>query len=128
MSDMQECLQCSFYREGLCPRMLFDNVDDICRCLLDFKGIKGIKNGTAEYYLFKNNLKALLSCIGYKKGELPKVGDNAITLGGNLGVRLLTVTKVNDDDMTNTVYVKDDSGNEFLFSYDWYNSILVLEK
>ena len=67
--NRKRCLKCGYYGRNVCPLMGDADVFQIENCILEYKDIKSLKDGTLDYFVFWINPLMYLSYLGYKEKE-----------------------------------------------------------
>lgn len=50
--NRKRCLKCGYYGGNVCPLMGGADVFQIEKCILEYKDIKSLKDGTLDYFVF----------------------------------------------------------------------------
>jgi hypothetical protein len=84
--NRKRCLNCKYYGCNVCPLMANGDVFQIDNCILENEQVKHLKEGTAEWFMFKYNPHLFLGYLNFqRKDKLPKVGSKVVTLRSGFG-------------------------------------------
>lgn len=132
LSNRRRCLVCPNYDTNVCPLMAKADVFLIDNCILEHDGVKSLKEGSAEWFMFQTNPILFMSYLNYtRKAILPSVGSKVVTLCSGFGGRSGATRYVESIDSEYIYLVVDlnkvPSESRYCCSIeDWYLSIFEI--
>lgn len=121
------CHECEYNKRCTCSLLNYVRVSRLMeytnKCILDYKDIKSIQEGSLDYFIFSDNSKKYLSYLGYKdKENYPKSGDIVLALNGFSYAKLLKVDS--EDDVQ--IFLSDEDGEYCVEKDGWWNYLFKL--
>lgn len=124
------CKGCTHCTYGVCKLLAGADCSAIKKCILEYKEIKSIQEGTLDYFIINRDPKEYLSYLGWiEKEKYPKVGEKLVRLtsGFNDTRPGDFVTVVEDSDKWH-IFVEDTKGvKSCIPKTTWYKDVFKLQ-